>query len=284
MKKVLLTSILSFMMGAIAFGQIPNAGFESWSSNEPVDWSTSNSITSPFSITGCTKGAPGKASASYLILTSKDMFGAIMPGLAAAGKVDFMNDNSHGGFAFAHRPTTFNGSYKYVPTGSDNCIIYVVLSKWNPITKSRDEISSALFESSLTATSWTSFSLNFIYQSDEIPDTATILLSSSSNDPQDGSALSIDQLSFGGIAAVNEIAKNTITISVYPNPSSTQITIDLKETAKIQLYDVLGNVVYEENTQGAGKNNIDMSGLSKGNYFLKVSSNNMVDVQKIVVQ
>jgi hypothetical protein len=59
----------------------------------------------------------------------------------------------------------------------------------------------------------------------------------------------------------------TLDFSVYPNPSSDNISIQSKtEISNVQLFNSLGQNVLEVK----GKSNIDISKLSAGIYFLKV--------------
>ncbi len=286
MKKILFTTLLSCVGYALSFGQIPNAGFESWTGNNPTGWTTSNDITMPNAIT-CTQGSPGKVGASYIKLTSKTVSNSVTSGFAVTGNINVMNANAAPGFPYAKRPTDFTGAYKYTPKTGDLCFIYAVLTKWNTLTKVRDTIAEATLTNNSQVSNWTTFTIPFNYKGNAMPDTACILLTSSGDNAVDGSTLSVDDLAFsGGVTGINVVHKTAGGMSVYPNPARDQLAVEFNNegaNANIQLYDVLGNVVYEEKTQD-NKNTIDVSQLSKGNYFLKISSDKNVEVQKIVVQ
>ncbi len=64
-------------------------------------------------------------------------------------------------------------------------------------------------------------------------------------------------------------------IELYPNPSNTFITLSHKNDVlnNIEIYDVKGNLIYKINSKGLNEN-IDVSKLSKGVYFIKVNNNN----------
>ncbi len=80
------------------------------------------------------------------------------------------------------------------------------------------------------------------------------------------------------------------TFSLYPNPSSGQVTIDglvnKNEIISVAVYDKLGKVVYQ--TQAIGKKlgqGIDLGNLTKGIYFVKLKSEKVeYQLQKVVIQ
>lgn len=76
-------------------------------------------------------------------------------------------------------------------------------------------------------------------------------------------------------------------ISVYPNPSNSMVTIDLKNltsTGAIHIMDLAGKLIYES-TQTNPNNvlKLDVSNWSQGIYFLQVNSNERVIIKKIVI-
>ncbi len=77
-------------------------------------------------------------------------------------------------------------------------------------------------------------------------------------------------------ALLNEPRKEELTIiKIFPNPSNNILNVDFPDfanEAEILFYDVLGKLVFNMNTFSS-KNSIDISVLSKGVYFLKISSN-----------
>ena len=75
-------------------------------------------------------------------------------------------------------------------------------------------------------------------------------------------------------------------IAVFPNPATDQITLQvqgLSTSCFVQVYNALGNVLIETNTQqNSSQTNIDISKLPKGNYFIRVSTKESVTVQHFV--
>lgn len=79
-----------------------------------------------------------------------------------------------------------------------------------------------------------------------------------------------------------------IDFSVYPNPASHQITVQLTETAaveKIQLYNLNGKMIKDFQLSGINqKNEFSISGISAGVYFLKIGNTQKTVVKKLVIK
>ncbi|MDW5290826.1 T9SS type A sorting domain-containing protein [Formosa sp. PL04] len=109
-----------------------------------------------------------------------------------------------------------------------------------------------------------------------------------------GSIIKVQRNASGilSIAEVQVIGNTTLSVEtqnitnrllVYPNPGSDLITIDFKSsnTAKIQIIDYLGKTVISDEIQN-GKKAIDLSHLSSGLYFIKVSDEQETFIRKII--
>ncbi|MGE0566547.1 MAG: choice-of-anchor D domain-containing protein [Bacteroidia bacterium] len=90
---------------------------------------------------------------------------------------------------------------------------------------------------------------------------------------------------------LNEVGANSLPMSVYPNPSDDQFTIELNtvqnETIKVEVFNLLGqNVMTVSKEASSGKNNIQLntSGLANGGYFVKVSAGKKSTTTKLMVQ
>ena len=68
---------------------------------------------------------------------------------------------------------------------------------------------------------------------------------------------------------------------VYPNPSTGIFTIALKEEASVEIYDLLGKVIYT-NKVNAGESKIDISNYQSGIYLLNVKTENGSTTQKVM--
>ncbi|MEO6240733.1 MAG: T9SS type A sorting domain-containing protein [Bacteroidia bacterium] len=77
-------------------------------------------------------------------------------------------------------------------------------------------------------------------------------------------------------------------IGLFPNPSSATITITFLEPIKaeqlIQIYDIHGKLVYEFKNQSIQNFDIDVSEYDAGLYFVKVSNDKKVSIEKFIRQ
>ena len=74
-------------------------------------------------------------------------------------------------------------------------------------------------------------------------------------------------------------------VHLYPNPATSTVTLDLKGiegTAEVSLIDLNGRKVL--GTQAAQSLTLDLSGVAKGTYFVRVTGSNITTVQKLVVR
>ena len=79
-----------------------------------------------------------------------------------------------------------------------------------------------------------------------------------------------------GIPTYN--TKNS-TIKIYPNPANNKITIDATDVVDVKLFDVVGKQIFSTK-----ENNVDVSNLTNGVYFIQVQTKQNTTTQKIMVQ
>lgn len=84
------------------------------------------------------------------------------------------------------------------------------------------------------------------------------------------------------IVNVPELEKNNPT--VYPNPATNNFTVDLgnDEKADIQLFNIVGQMVYSETITGTAQ--VNVANLHSGVYMLKVNQNGKTYTTKVVVK
>ncbi len=89
------------------------------------------------------------------------------------------------------------------------------------------------------------------------------------------------------VTTITGIAENSFsnTITIYPNPTSGIINIQLgqAEKAQIKITDVLGNSVYAPTLKGANNSTIDLSAEANGVYFISIQTNEGIVNKKIVI-
>jgi hypothetical protein len=296
-KTVLLSALVMAAFGASA--QIPNAGFETWSTvgsySEPDSWGTLNAMTTSMSVYTAEKGTPGSPGTSYLKLTSKTVTGmGVMPGIAATGQINMSTMNVTGGFPYTTRPANLTGSWQYMAmSGSDQGFVAAYLTKWNSTTMKRDTVASAVKPLAGMAMSWATFSIPLTYNMSFAPDSALIIMSSSGMTPANGSYLWVDNLAFSGagptaITSTESIINN---VTLYPNPTKDKINLSysIKESGNysVQIVDLLGKVVSTQTIhalQGNNRLSIDIPTLAAGTYSLNLSNGTQSAAQKFVVQ
>jgi len=295
MKKLILNLIAITLTTNFAFAQIPNNGFENWTSmgsyNNPDNWDQLNAMTSSMSVYTATKGTPGNPGTAYLKLVSKNVTGmGIMPGIATTGKINVSNITVTGGFAFTQRPQSLTGAWQYMMGTNDTGFAAIYLTKWNTSMGMRDTVAMSwqkLF--GMGAMSWTNFTINLMYMSGGNPDTAQIILSSSGMTPVAGSQLFVDNLAFAGSVAGIKQNKLNAEIKLFPNPTSDKLTVSLTNSkttkGQIEISDFQGKKVKSiNNFDFSSATTIDISDLNKGEYIIKLISAEGIISQKFLKQ
>jgi hypothetical protein len=282
MKNTYIAIIALFITSSMSLAQIPNAGFENWTSmgsyNIPDSWSCLNTMTSPLSVYTCSRGTPGHPGASYLKLDSKTVSGmGVVPGIAVCGTIDEMTMQATGGFPFNQRPASLDGSWQHMVMGmgSSQGYVDIVLTRWDNMMQMRMPVASAHEELTGMAMSWETFSIPLNYVDFNFPDSCIITLSASGNNPMNNDFLYVDDLSFvGSVSGIREISAGGF-IRLYPNPVKSIVKIEISEinvrNTHICVYDALGEIVKEAEGSGDDLNSgIDVSSLAEGLYFLNL--------------
>jgi hypothetical protein len=90
-----------------------------------------------------------------------------------------------------------------------------------------------------------------------------------------------------GLVSIDEQPENQ-NIQIYPNPTNSTITINIKANAsvngyKVEINNLLGQTVYVS-TMNTTKKTIDLSTLENGVYFVKIldENSNVIDIQKVI--
>lgn len=85
------------------------------------------------------------------------------------------------------------------------------------------------------------------------------------------------------VDGVDVIGENTAEVNVYPNPTSNFVTIQANGMNHITVMNTLGQVVYDVDVDGAIQS-LDMSQYEAGVYMVRVTTENGVGVQRVVVK
>jgi len=81
--------------------------------------------------------------------------------------------------------------------------------------------------------------------------------------------------------------KNTLMVNVYPNPSNGMVNVDFGISAadvEVVITDVLGNIVVENYfTENQTRYSLNLSGLNKGIYFVRVQLGQKAAIKRIIL-
>lgn len=253
-----------------AFGQIPNAGFESWASGNPVGWTTTNMAA--VNITPITQVTTSH-SGTYALR------GAIVPYILS-GYTWYAYLWT--GYPYTQRSASLTGWYQLVPTAGSNDSLYIA----SYLYKSKALVAAGAI--TVTASSsYKQFSMPMYYVSNAIPDSGWtwIMLASSTGSTSGtvGSYFLLDDLTYSGTAtAVNEAAGVPTNFTLeqnYPNPfnPSTKINFSVAQPGHVTLkvFNLLGtevaSLVNEQKDTGIFSVNWNAAGLSSGMYLYRLS-------------
>lgn len=267
------------LFSALAFSQIPNAGFENWTNGEPDGWYTSNV---PPAIITVTQSSDSKSGTSSLKGIAKSVLTATAPPIIVVGTEEIP------GFAVNQRYLAFRGFYKFAPVSSD------VFSATVAFLKNGQAIGGGAMQLP-AASQWTAFEIPLIIISLDVPDTCVITMSVTGSGGQvnAGSTFYVDDLSLALTTDINEVSLNKefALNQNYPNPfnPSTVISysIPVSEFVTLKIYDVLGNevktIVNEQKEAGKYQVEFNASGLTNGIYLYKLQAGEFTSVKKLTV-
>jgi hypothetical protein len=100
----------------------------------------------------------------------------------------------------------------------------------------------------------------------------------------------IDNIDFKA-SSVNESSGYDVQMFIYPNPSSGQVNVelisDLQLDGEVSVSAINGQVVYAtsfDNSISGSKLSIDLSGLVRGVYYLRLTSDQFTKTEKIILE
>jgi len=272
--------------------QIPNNGFEDWSTFGngmiPNGWWCSNDSINPtssyFPITRSSDHYP-TTNGNYSIrlecnpsLSNWAGFGMAWPGSYSG--------SDHASFPVIGHPKSLCGYYKYLPQNGDMMNIRWFLYKNGvPVLDGYGE----LLSDSVTE-AWTPFRIYVVDTSYTSADSARILLSpfNWNGSIQGNSVLYVDNLSFDNpITAIQEQSSDNMSFSLYPNPTSSMVTVNISTRTftnlTLNVYDIMGALVKTELLK-KNQEQISISDLSNGIYVIEIRSPEWSIKNKLIVK
>lgn len=308
MKKIFNLLLVALVPAATLMAQtekLPDGSFEEWTtgtnySNEKYDdlknsfWTTLNvlSTLSPEMGTGPIvvfkeEGKSGfcpKMMSSELTLGEQPIF---LPGVVGAMTVIIDKQTANFGRPFTSRPQSLKGFMKYEPVDGDSASIFVEVYKSD--AEGRRIIGKVEKKFKEAIEDWTEFELNLRYQSDEVPDSISVLFVSSAGYNFDdlfackgsiGSTLWVDECEFTYDMA-NEDGSFAIDSKVYPSPAVNEINITVAKASRMEIFDAAGKLqMVRELVEG--ENTIDVSSLKSGMYTYRLSKDTKIGGGKFI--
>lgn len=296
MKKTIQSIFAAMFVATTAFAQIPNSGFENWTTvgsySNPDGWGTMNNTTATATVYTATKGTPGSPGASYLKLTSKTVGAGVVNGIAVSGVLDSITMKPKSGFPCTLQPVSLTGKWQHMIYGSSQGSVKAVLTKWNTGLSKRDTVAMASQTLAGMAMSWANFTINFTYLSGATPDSCIIELRASGSAPTNNDYLWVDNLAFSGMVTGIENHESFVTgMVVYPNPSSENVNfkfnIKTAQQVSIEITDINGKLIRSTNfgkIQGETTQSMNISGIAKGTYFVKIKGEKSIETRKLVIE
>lgn len=284
MKKLLtITSVLLVAVFAVkAQNDIPNKNFESWSGQNATSWNNLNSVA-PGSCTKATQPADIHGGSAAIILTTLTAFAQTVPGTAATGTINLLQQTITGGIPWTDRPDSLTGWYKYAPVGNDAGNIVGILFNGN-----RDTIAVATFFPTGTVSTYTYFKSAFEYRLSDTPTEALFVMASSgATGGQVNTKMYVDDLGVVTNPTVGIEGATSTRVSIFPNPVSDNLYIDMAgvEGATASIFDMTGKKVAQHNLS-AKVNNINVTNLAKGMYVyqVRIDNNTVLKTDKFIVK
>ena len=289
--KIMFVLIIALSTSPSAFGQIPNAGFESWAPTgwlggalqdsifNPAGWQTNNALPYAYTVDRSSTSHTG----SFALW-----------GKAQWSRTFLFSPNISCNFPFNQRSSDLIGYYMFFPLGSDTLFININMSH-NGVTTA-----SGSFVLTETISSYTQFDVKLNYLSQDIPDVCTISFFIRNNAVSFGhvhanSYFLLDDLELSGISPVLENEANQLEafelLQNYPNPfnPSTKISFALpsKLYAVLDVFDVLGQkvvtLVAEELSPGSHIYQWNADSKPPGVYFCRLSAGSFAQTKKLIL-
>jgi hypothetical protein len=269
---------LTVPIPALLEAQIPNPGFETWSTGEPSGWTTTNYAPDYVPVTQTVTAHSGFSAMQGVVV---DYFSYLYSPLVSTG------------FSTSQRYATFSGWYTFDPVGGDS------LYGWLAMFKSQSPIGYAVFSNKTTQGTYARFTAAVSYSQSGTPDSCAIwfgIAGSNNATLHAGSMFTLDDLSLSGIATgVAEQAAQPRAFSLsqnFPNPfnPTTLIRYQIASAGPVRLtvYDILGRevatLVDGIQPQGEHETRFDGGGLSSGVYLYRLQTDRFVQQRKMILQ
>jgi hypothetical protein len=290
MKKLLITLLMLTTTTIAAVAQIPNNGFENWSTYgsgmTPDGWWCSNDSLSQastyFPVSRSTDHYPPSVGSYSLRIESNHLLNQWAGfGMAWAGNY---YGSDHPAFPVTGHPNTLYGYFKYFPTNSDGFELYWELYK-NGLSVAGGV---TMFVSWDTVTEWTRFSIHVPDTTYAEADSAGIVIEDFNGYPYGNSVLYIDNLSFDSpVTGIADQKDGKESFSLFPNPTSGIVNLELNpaltSNSILNIYNETGALVRTISLK-QGQHQLNLTELIDGIYFVEIRSGESNLKQKLIIR
>jgi len=289
MRKFTIILIVLFALTIKTNAQIPNSGFENWTTVNGYDslsgWGSLNYLSkgSFYAVTKSIDHYPTTVGAYSVRIENNKALLSNYSGVGCINTGGF--GPKHPVFPITGHPTNLTGYYKFTPQNGDTMGIVIRLYL-NGVQVTHNELTSTVSESN-----WTSFNISI--DSYTSADSAFISISPSNFDGNvekihGNSVMYVDNLNFDNlITSISEQTSENTAFSLYPNPASDIVTlnIDNRNDADLTMYvyNVIGTLVKSE-TLKQNTRQINIGDLSNGVYVVSIKINDRTENKRLIIQ
>ena len=288
MKKTTLIFSSLFFIALLAKAQIPNSGFENWTSagayQDPTYWGSTNSYSAgPFyAVTKSLDNFPVSVG-TYSVRIENNI--AAFPPYAGRGALFTGPPPPQPNFPIVGAPTSLTGYYKFDSQNNDTMFIQIQLYYQG------NSVAFGQYTSAASVSAWSSF--NIPISAYALADSGSmILVAYNANGfnfvPHGNSVLYVDNLNFDYlITGVDQLKSGSTPFDLYPNPASDFVAVNrnVANTASITaaIFNPLGELVKSETITNNGQK-ISVKELANGIYTIELKSTEGSEKQKLVIQ
>ncbi len=294
MKNVILLGSILIVWSVNLNAQIPNGGFEIWENytdnftghnyEKPDLWvgSLPNNLVASFSIAKNPESYP-LGTGQYSMKIQADLTNGVRGAAISSDVSDpMLNWTPKPSFAINYRPTSLYLYYKCFPFGGDTIIGMVYFYKNGVV------IGNPSWGTTQTVSNWTAAEIPMTFNTVDIPDSATILFVTGAYVQHSESTLYLDNLSFTGfVSSVSENNMENANFSLYPNPSSDIVTLNINNAKNSELilyiYNDFGALIKTEILK-QNKHQFSTKDLINGAYTIEIKSQEWSVKQKLIIQ
>jgi hypothetical protein len=275
-KRLLTISMLSVSLFGTA-QQLPNNGFENWTSGNPNSWGSFDEMLSGLGVTGTTletQVSPGNSgtSACQLMTQTVLLLQTTVPGVINSGPITYGSQVDFALSPYSGTPTDYTFSYKFSPVSGDTAGTQVVFTKWNSATNTRDTIA---YGGDLIVGAANNFTLRSVpitwLVTGVAPDSVSmIFLSSAGFVAQPNTKFIVDDVNMVFPLGITEpFMLNDI--AVFPNPATDIVNFSSKNHAAslVEIFDFSGKLVISQEIEN-GNSSVNTTAFAPGVYMYRI--------------